>query len=291
MSIGPGDVATASLFCMMVAMGMELHPADFARVFRRPAAFVCGALGQLMVLPVVAFLVARLLGLPPAAGVGLMLIAACPGGATSNAFSRFARGDVALSVSLTAFSSAIAFLTVPFVVGVGIRAFAGESVGLELPFVSTALRLSTTTALPLALGMACLHWRDDLAARVRGPLLGVSTAVVLLLVLGLGASLGAGDAQRLLVGIGPAVALLIACMLALAAGAGALLGLDAPQRRTIAIELAVQNFNLALVVALGILDEPRYLGPALVYLPLMLALASGLAASAAWRVGGARRTA
>lgn len=287
MAIGPGDVATASLFLMMLAMGMGLRAEDFLRVFRQPVAFAVGGIGQILLLPAVAFALARGLDLPAPQAVGLMLIAACPGGATSNAFSRFARGDVALSVSLTAFSSALSFATVPLVVGLGVRAFAGADAGLELPFGETALGLFTQTALPIGLGMAGLHRFPRIAGRVRGPLLAVSTAVLLVLVLGLGASLGGSDALRLLRTSGPAVALLIACMLGVAGVAGTRLGLAPAQRRTIAIELAVQNFNLALVVALGILDEPLYLGPALVYLPVMLLFAGGLAAAVSWRGRGA----
>lgn len=274
--IGPGDVATASLFLMMAAMGMGLRPSDFAQVVRHPAAFACGSVGQLVLLPLAAFLFADALGLEPHVAIGLVLIAACPGGVTSNAFSQFARGDVALSVSLTALSSGLSFLTVPLFVGWAIQVFAGRSVGVELPFEETALRLCTTTALPLVLGMVVRRGWPTFAERLRAPLLFGSTVVVILLVAGLGASLSGGDAARLLAGTGPAVAALIATMAGLALLGSRLLGLRGPQRRTIVLELSIQNFNLAMVVALGLLGDRLYLGPALVYLPVMLLFAAGV---------------
>lgn len=272
--IGPGDIATASLFLMMVAMGMGLRPADFARVVRLPVAFVLGTVGQIVLLPLVAFGLAYAFGLEAEAAVGLVLLAACPGGATSNAFSQLARGDVALSVSLTAVSGFLSFVTVPLVVGLAIRAFAGDAKEIELPFGETALRLFTTTALPVSLGMVALRLRPEASARWRRPLLLATTAAVVLLVVGLGAGLTGADALRLFLTLGPGVAALLAW------AGGAALRLPPTQRRTLVIELAIQNFNLALVVALTGLGDRLYLGPSLVYLPFMLVFAGLVVARA-----------
>lgn len=278
--IGPGDIATASLFLMMVAMGMGLRPADFARVVRLPVAFVLGTVGQIVLLPLVAFGLAYAFGLEAEAAVGLVLLAACPGGATSNAFSQLARGDVALSVSLTAVSGFLSFVTVPLVVGLAIRAFAGDAKEIKLPFGETALRLFTTTALPVSLGMVALRLRPEASARWRRPLLLATTAAVVLLVVGLGAGLTGADALRLFLTLGPGVAALLAAMAVLAWAGGAALRLPPTQRRTLVIELAIQNFNLALVVALTGLGDRLYLGPSLVYLPFMLVFAGLVVARA-----------
>lgn len=258
---------------MMVAMGMGLRGRDFLRVLQRPTAFLFGTLAQIGLLPLVAFGIAHAFGLEASHAVGLVLIAACPGGATSNAFSQFARGDVALSVSLTAVSGLLSFLTVPLVVGLAIRFFAGGSEGADLGFVDTAIKLFTTTALPVALGMATLHWRPLLAERLRRPLLIAATFVVVAMVAGLGFALSGDDALRLFRVAGPAIAALMVTMAGIALLGGSALRLEAGQQRTIVIELAIQNFNLALVVALSILGNRLYLGPALIYLPFMLIFA------------------
>ena len=280
MSIGPGDVATASLFCMMLAMGAGLRPDDFLRLLDEPRSVVFGVVGQMLLLPAAAFGIALALGLPATVAIGLILIAACPGGATSNAFSQFARGELALSISLTAVSSMASFLSVPLVLSLAFRTFAepgaGEGSAISLSFADTVLRLSPSTALPIVLGMALLHWRPALAGRIRGPLLGVATTIVLVLVIGLGFALTGSEASRLLVVAGPAVLLLIATMFAIAFAGGRALRLSPTVKRMIAIELAIQNFNLAMVIALGLLDERLYLGPALVYLPLMLLAGGGV---------------
>ena len=280
MSIGPGEIATASLFCMMLAMGMGLRPDDFQRVLREPRSFLFGVVGQMMLLPLAAFGIAFVLDLSPALAIGLILIAACPGGATSNALCQYARGDVALSISLTAVSSLASFLSVPFLVGLALGAFAeadsGDGSAISLSFVDTALRLSTSTALPILLGMAVLRWRPVAAARVRGPVLGIATAIVLMLVVGLGFALTGSEASRLLVSAGPAVLLLIATMYAIAVAGGRALCVSPVVQRTVAIEFAIQNFNLAMVIALSLLNERLYLGTALIYLPAMLLAGGGM---------------
>jgi BASS family bile acid:Na+ symporter len=254
----------------MAAVGMGLGLRDFAPVLRQPAAFALGALGQIVLLPLTAFGVAYLAGLDPLYAVGLVLIAACPGGATSNAMSQLARGDVALSVSLTATSSLLSFVSVPLWIGWAGHVFADRSLDLQLPLASTAAGLFTATALPLGLGMALRSWRPQQAERVRRPLLVATTGVVFLLLIGLGAAISGDDVARLVRGAAPPVAALFGAMLLASLAIGRVLGLPARQHRTLVIELAVQNFNLALVVALEFLGERTLLGPALMQLPLML---------------------
>jgi BASS family bile acid:Na+ symporter len=260
---------------MMLALGMGLRVADFARLLHHPRAVMLGMTGQLLLLPMAAFALTHLLPLPPATAVGLMLIAACPGGATSNMCSRYARGDVALSISLTAISSVLAPVSVPLIVGFGIHAVQGPSPHIQVSVLEMAGSLLMTTALPVMLGMAWLRVFPDGAARFRGPLLAVATIVLILLIIGLGLNTvrTQADTVGMLSRSLPAVALLIT----IAAGAAALgaraLRLTPAQSRTLLLEVGVQNVNLALVVAVAFLGEQRYLGPTLVYLPVMLLFA------------------
>lgn len=271
-------VPTATLFVMMLSLGMTLHADDFRRLLVAKRAMAFGLLGQLVLLPATAFAIAAALGLSHHLAVGLVLIAACPGGVTSNILSYFARGDVALSISLTAVSSVVSFVTVPFLTTWAMRAFGGAGATIEMSMVEMATTLFGTTALPVLLGMATLRWRPVLAGRLHRPLLNGSGGVLLLLVVGLGVSVwgSASDIGRLVTRGTPPVALLIASTTSIGFGGARLLGLSAASGRTLGIEIGVQNFNLALVVGMTILKDPLYVGPALVYLPLMLLLAAAV---------------
>jgi BASS family bile acid:Na+ symporter len=268
-------VPTTTLFAMMLAMGMTLRGEDFARVVKAPWPVGFGLLCQIILLPVLAFLIAWLLSLPREVAIGLVLIAACPGGVTSNALTHYARGGDALSISLTALSSGLAWLSVPLVVGFGLAAFGTPDTAIALSPIETVATLFSTTALPVGLGMLCLHFRPEFAKRLSRPLLLVSTVLLMLLVVGLGFSLTRSEQDvsgmfgRSLL----AVLLLLGAMTGVGHAGARLLRLPDAQRRTVLVEVGIQNFNLAIVLALNVLAEPKYLGPALVYLPVMLVFA------------------
>lgn len=280
MSLDLSLIPTLTLFVMMLAMGMTLGVPDFTRVVTRPLGFAVGAVGQLIVLPLVAFAIARGFSLSAELAIGLMLIAACPGGVTSNAVTYLARGDTALSILLTVFSSLLAFLSVPIVVNLGLIGFGLEAGEIRLPFGETAITLFTTTALPVFIGMFVRARWPGVAGDWHRPLLYGSFAALMLMVLSLGVSLMGEDLTSLLMGGSLPVALLIAVMMSLGLAASRAVGLAPAQRRTVAIELGLQNFTLALVLAFSILEEPRYLGPALLYLPTMFAAVGLLVAVA-----------
>jgi BASS family bile acid:Na+ symporter len=270
-------IPTLTLFAMMLALGMTLRVDDFRRLGGLRAAVALGLLGQLVLLPLLAFGIASAFPLSHTQAIGLVLIAACPGGVVSNVLSRLARGDVALSISLTAASSAVSFLTVPFVVGLGMRAFGGEGPRVVLTFAEMATPLFATTALPVLLGMALLRRRPALAQRLHRPLLAVSTGVLMLLIaaLAVGSAVNARELllARLFRETAPAVAALVAIAMGITAAGARVLRLGAPTSRTLALEVGLQNFNLALVVAMSLLGDQRYAGPALVYLPVMFVFA------------------
>jgi BASS family bile acid:Na+ symporter len=272
------QLPSLTLFVMMLAMGMGLTLDDFARGARRPRAALLGLVAQLVILPLAAAGIALGLALPQPVAAGLLLIAVCPGGTTSNAFSYLARGDVALSVSLTAMTSLTAFLWIPTVLAWGLPLLRVGSEAIELPFQETVVRVLLTTGLPLAAGMALRSGRPGLVARWRRSLLIGSIGVLLLLIAGLPVRLAAEQVEltELFATAGPAVFLLL---LVSAGGALALARLCRVGRRqsiTLAIEVGIQNFNLAMVLALAVLAEPRFLGAAIVYLPAMLLFAGGL---------------
>ena len=142
-----------ALILIMLGMGMTLVPADFKRVFVKPLASVLGLCLQLLLLPVVAFLLCKGFGLPAELAVGLMLIAACPGGATSNLISHLSNGDTALSVSLTAVSSLVTTLTIPLVMGFAMSTFMDSAQAVSVPFVKTVIQLMVVSVIPIVVGM------------------------------------------------------------------------------------------------------------------------------------------
>lgn len=178
-------IPTLTLFAMMLALGMTLQVSDFRRLMVLRRAVALGLTGQLVLLPTVAFGLAHAFSLPATQAIGLVLIAACPGGVVSNVLTKLARGDVALSISLTAASSVVAFVTVPFLVGLAMTVFAGEDRRIELGFGEMAAPLFLTTALPVLAGMLVLRFWPRWAARLHRPLLGISTALLMMLLVGL----------------------------------------------------------------------------------------------------------
>ena len=152
-AMNPILIVLPILSLLMFDLGLTLRFDDFALLARRPGAVLVGLAGQLVVLPAIAFGLASLLALPPLYFVGLVLIACCPGGSSSNVFSKLAGGDVALSVTLTALSSIITLFTIPVILGLAV-AHSGAEVdgGIQLPVGNLLVQNLVLMALPIALG-------------------------------------------------------------------------------------------------------------------------------------------
>ena len=139
---------------MMATMGMSLTIADFKRVLVYPKAVAVGTVGQLILLPLLGFAVASLFPLSPEMAVGIMLLAACPGGVVSNVLNHLARGNTALSVTLTAVSSVATLVTIPLIVNFGLTQFMTEGSEVALPVLDSMLRLFLIILVPVSIGMA-----------------------------------------------------------------------------------------------------------------------------------------
>src|SRR5690606_38237506 len=137
----------------MLGMGMSLVIDDFKKVVLFPQAVILGLVGQIIVLPLIAFALVKLFNASPMVAVGVMLIAACPGGSTSNLISHLAKGDTALSISLTAISSLITVITIPFIVGLSMAYFLAADQSIQLPVGKTITTLIVITLIPVSLGM------------------------------------------------------------------------------------------------------------------------------------------
>ena len=265
-------ILPAALMFIMFGMGMGLTAGDFRRVIASPRSSFIGLLCQFLGLPLLAFGIATALRLPGDLAVGLMLIAACPGGPTSNIITHLSRGDTALSVTLTALSSLLTVFTIPLVVGASIRHFLGETATLVLPFWKTVVQLLVVTLLPITLGMWANAARPALCRRFAAPINLISLGFLALVIAMVVAR--EKDLARQFLLAGPAAATLNITGMLLGFGAATAFRLGLPQRLAISIEVGIQNGTLALAIALGMLDSARFAMPAVVYSLLMFASGS-----------------
>ena len=254
------------LVLLMFSLGLDLRPRDFARVARRPRPVAIGLAAQLVGLPLVAVAVATAVGLPPVAAVGLVLLAACPGGASSNAFTMLARGDVALTVTLTAVTSVATVGTIPVVVNLAMVHWLGADPTLRLALGPVLGQNAVTILLPIGLGMLLRARRPGLAHRLAAGLRRAALPLLLLMI----AVFVLRQRAVLLASVG---SLSLATLLLILAtmGLGALLGrlgrLGPLAGRAILIEVGMQNAAQAIAIAASplLLADFAFAVPAVVY--------------------------
>lgn len=259
------------LLLLMFGLGLSAKPGDFAAVFRQPQALGVGLVAQIVLLPLLALLVASLFNLPPVWWVGLMLIACAPGGSSSNVFTLMARGDVALSVSLTVLSSLITVFTIPPLLLYALASAGWDGGGkLRLPVAQLLLQNVLLVVLPVALGMLLRHHRPAWAQRAAAWLDQAAFPALLLLVV----VFVMANRQLIVQHFAPLAAATAALVVA-AMGSGLLLSrlalLSVPQERTIVIEVGIQNAAQAMAIAASpfVLNQPAFALPALIYALMM----------------------
>jgi BASS family bile acid:Na+ symporter len=232
---------------MMFTLGLGLAAGDFLRVLRRPRAVLTGAIAQLVLLPLTALALVTLAGLDPVLSVGVMILAFSPGGVTTNMMTRIARGDVALSVTLTAVVSMAAVFTVAPLVSLTAAYFIGDA----LPRVAVgplALTMALITAVPVAAGMALRRAAPTFVA-------GIEPRAFMISALSFAAIVAAALAQNWalfvseLAVLGPLMAAMILLLLGLGHGLARMMGLDGAEARAISIETGIQNGALGVTVA------------------------------------------
>ena len=261
-----------ALGVVMLGLGLGLSLADFRRVFAMPRAVLAGLGVQTLLLPAVAFGIAHGFGLSPELAVGLMLLAASPGGATANIYSHLARGDVALNITLTATSSVLRLLTLPLIVNLSLAHFMGADQYVPPP-VRKVVEVAVIIVAPVALGMLLRALAPRAAARVAGPVKVFSVAVLVLVI---GLSL-VGEWERL-PGYFAAVGLACLAFNLASMGAGYLvpraLRLDQRQAIAIAMEIGIHNGTLAIFIALNVLGSSAMSVPAAIYSIIMFVTAA-----------------
>lgn len=259
-----------SLFLIMVGMGMTLTPKDFREVAIAPKGTAYGLICQILLLPLVAFGVAVAMDLSPALAVGLIVVAACPGGTTSNLFVYLGRGDVALSIVLTVIASLITIVSLPAFTGWALEHFNDAARSIELPVLRTVITLIVIVLLPVAIGMTIKHFKPVWAQKGEKAvgLLGlfVLIAVIVLLLVKLG-----DEAFELFRKAGVSAIILNLAGIVLGMLGGRLIGLSRDQAFTVAIELGIKNGTLGLMVTLTLLHSEAMSVPSAVYGVLMFA--------------------
>lgn len=257
-----------ALAIIMFGMGLGLTVSDFTRVFKQPRAFLAGTFLQIVSLPVLTLIIITVFPLAAPFAVGMMILAACPGGVTSNILTYIGKGDVALSVSLTAIISVLGFITVPLITGWALSYYMGSDAP-DLDITSTIIGVFLITTVPVMLGMLVRKVSQsfaDKAERVFSPL-----SMIVFLVVVVGALIAEREnvipyiAQTGL----PAIVLNVVTM-AVAASVAAFLALPRGQRTAITLECGLQNATLGIVVAVTILERTDISVPIAVYGLLML---------------------
>jgi len=254
----------------MFGMGLSLSLNDFERVLIKPRGMILGLICQMILLPLLAFFIASVSGLPPELKTGIIIIAASPGGATSNLITYLLRGNVALSISMTAVNSIMTLVSVPLIIYLGLQAFMGEGEVIRLPVLNTILNVFLVTVLPTSLGVFTKYRFPIVARKLEKPgryILPSIYAVIFLI-----AMLGTRRGDPMMVSalyMKTAPYAFILNILGMLAGYGAAKWLRYGRKTqiTLSVEVGIQNSALAITIASSalFLNEPMMAIPAVIY--------------------------
>ncbi|MET9207204.1 bile acid:sodium symporter family protein [Streptomyces bacillaris] len=260
-----------ALAIIMFGLGLSLTVDDFRRVTRSPRAVVVALVLQVLVLPLIAFGLVKLFDLDPLLAVGVMLLAASPGGTTANLFSHLFRGDVALNITLTAINSVLAAITIPIITNLAIDHFDAQGdLGLQLGKVVQVIAI---VLIPVAIGMAVRQRSADFAARADRPVRIFS--VLVLVIVSVGALLGEREnLADYMQQVGLVTGIFCLASLTLGYAGARLLRLDKRQAIASSMEVGIHNTTVALTIALSVLDSTEVAIPSAVYSVLMYVLAA-----------------
>ncbi|MBL7964045.1 MAG: bile acid:sodium symporter family protein [Flavobacteriales bacterium] len=257
-----------ALFIIMLGMGLTLVTEDFKRVVRFPAAVALGLFLKLLAIPLVTYLLLRMWPMSPELAVGFILLAACPGGATTNLITHLARADVALSITITAIASVITVFTIPLMVNWGLVQFMGEAREIELPILRTIGQILVVTIIPVAIGMVVRAQRPQLALRAERPVKTLSAIFLVLIILA--AML---KERENLAGLfrqaGPLALVMNLLGMAMGYGVTRMVTGDVRKAVTVGVEVGVVNGTLGITIAAGILQNSAMTIPSAIYSLIM----------------------
>jgi BASS family bile acid:Na+ symporter len=270
MNIVTDVILPLALAFIMFVLGLGLTGTDFSRVIKQPRDFFVGALSQVILLPVIAFILVKIWPIAPELAIGVMIIAAAPGGVTSNLLTSFAKGDVALSISLTAIISLFSVITIPFIVLTSVELLGGSNITQDISLFSMSRDMFLIVTVPVILGMLLRKFSSGVALKLEPIAKKVSIALFVLVLL------GAIAAERenvisYFAQAGPITLILNVVMMIVAYYVAHFLASGTKQKKCITIECGLQNGTIAIFVAISIFGGGMYVIPAATYSLIMFA--------------------
>lgn len=251
-----------ALFIIMMSMSIGLTLDDFKRVTVEPKLVILGLIAQLVLLPMVGFLVAFVFPLTPELAVGLVVLTACPGGSTSNMITYLVKGNVALSITLTAISSLVTVFTIPLLVNLAMQNFIGEEAALQFSLAETTLKIAVITIIPVALGMILKYYKPGFASKVEKLAKWFSLFFLALIIFGI-LLVERANLTTYIYQVGWAVLVLNISTMALGYGIATIAKLDHGSVKAIAVEVGIQNGTLAIAIA----SSPTFLNNSTMAIP------------------------
>ena len=261
-------IAPIALALIMLGLGLGLSTRDFLRVINNPKDFTVGIICQLILLPMVAYILLLILRLPVELALGLMIIAAAPGGVTSNVLTKFANGDVALSISLTAVGSLISIFSVPFIVFSSAKLLGVTDLSSDITMTGIALKMALVVTVPVILGMIIRRFAENFISsniNIVNRITGILFIVVF-------AAIWIEERENIISYLGQAglaVLILNVVMMILAFYIAKGFATGIPQRKCISLECGLQNGTLAVFVATQIFNDVAYMVPTAAYALIM----------------------
>ena len=261
-------IAPIALALIMLGLGLGLSTRDFLRVINNPKDFTVGIICQLILLPIVAYILLLILRLPVELALGLMIIAAAPGGVTSNVLTKFANGDVALSISLTAIGSLISIFSVPFIVFTSAKLLGVTDLSSDITMTGIALKMALVVTVPVILGMIIRRFAEKfISSNIN--IINRITGILFIVVF---AAIWIEERENIISYLGKAglaVLILNVVMMTLAFYIAKGFATGIPQRKCISLECGLQNGTLAVFVATQIFNDVAYMVPTAAYALIM----------------------
>jgi len=261
-------IAPIALALIMLGLGLGLTTKDFLRVINNPKDFTIGIVCQLILLPIVAYILVLILRLPVEIAVGLMIIAAAPGGVTSNVLTKFANGDVALSISLTAIISLISIISVPFIVLTSANLLGVKDLSSDITMTGIALKMALVVSVPVIIGMVIRKFAENFISSNLN-IINKITGILFIIVF---AAIWIEERENIfnyLAKAGLAVLILNIIMMTLAFYIARFFATGIPQRKCISLECGLQNGTLAVFVATQIFNDIAFMVPTAAYALIM----------------------
>ena len=263
-------IAPFALALIMLALGASLTTNDFTRVVKNPKEFLIGLVCQLVVLPIIGYLLIIILKTPIELALGVMLIAAAPGGVTSNVLTKFADGDVALSISLTAVTSLISIISVPFVVFLSIDLFDIDYVSKEISMVGISLKMFGVVTVPVIIGMLIRRFADDFIMRNMNKI--EKSSIVLFIIVFVAIYIEEWDSIIMFLTTAGTIALTLnIVMMIIGFYVAKIFATGVAQQRCISLECGLQNGTLAVFVGIQLFGQDMsYMVPTAAYALIMM---------------------